>query len=75
MWITTFDLEERKRCGIEVPLRRLAASLDPLKAACWRKVLELVEQLESNRLEREIWGHIVIDESGTEQTGTARPGS
>ncbi len=62
MRITTFDLDEHKPCGIEVPLRRLAASPEPLAAARWQKLVELVVHLQSSRLEPELWGQILLEE-------------
>jgi hypothetical protein len=62
MQITTFDLDEHKPCGIEVPLGRLAASPEPLEAAYWHKLLELVEHLQLSGSEHELWGQIVHQE-------------
>jgi hypothetical protein len=62
MRITTIDLDEHKACGIEVPLRRLAASTKPLEAASWKKLLELVEYLQSSGSEHELWGQIIFQE-------------
>src|SRR5258708_4444610 len=62
MRITTFDLDEHRPCGIEVPVRRLAASPKPLEAAFWNKLLELVEHLQSSDSEHELWGQIVLQE-------------
>jgi hypothetical protein len=61
MRITTFDLAKRKLCGIEVPLTRLAASPEPLKAATWLKLLQLVEHLQSSDPELELSGIIILD--------------
>jgi hypothetical protein len=62
MRITTFDLDEHKPCGIEVPLRRLAASPEPLEGASWQKLLDLVAHLQTDGLEHELWGQIVLRE-------------
>jgi hypothetical protein len=62
MRITTIDRAEDKWCGIEVPLRRLATSPNPLEAASWHKLLELVEHLQESGPEHELWGHIVLQE-------------
>jgi hypothetical protein len=62
MRITTFDLDEHKPCAIDVPLRRLAASADPLKAASWQKLLDLVAHLQSGGSEHELWGQILLQE-------------
>jgi hypothetical protein len=62
MRITTFDSDEHKPCGIEVPLRRLAASPEPLKAASWQKLLQLVVHLQSDRSEHELCGHVLLEE-------------
>jgi hypothetical protein len=60
MRITTFDLVEHKPCGIEIPLRRLAASSKPMEAASWQKLLELVAHLQSSSSEDELRGQIVL---------------
>jgi hypothetical protein len=62
MRITTFDLDQHSPCGIEVPIRRLAASPEPLEAAYWHKLLELVAQVQSSDCENELWGQILIRE-------------
>jgi hypothetical protein len=62
MRITTFDLDEHKPCGIEIPLRRLAASSEPLEAASWNKLLELVTHLQLSGSEHELWGQLVLKE-------------
>jgi hypothetical protein len=62
MRITTFDLDQDQLCGIEVPLRRFAASTEPFEAAYWEKLLDLVTQLQSNDCENEIHGHILFNE-------------
>lgn len=61
MRITTFDIDERRPCGIEESLRRLAASPEQLKAACWQGILELVERLQSRSIEEELWAHVLSD--------------
>jgi hypothetical protein len=60
MRITTFDLVEHKRCGIEVTLRRLAASPKLLDAASWQMLLDLVAHLQSSRAEHELYSQIVL---------------
>jgi hypothetical protein len=60
MRITTIDLDEDKACGIDVPPRRLAASHEPLEAASWQKILELVTHLQSSGSEHELWGQIML---------------
>lgn len=62
MGITIFNLDEDDPCGIEVPLRRLVASPEPLQAARWQKLLELVVHLQSRRSEHELLGYIILDE-------------
>jgi hypothetical protein len=62
MRITTFDLDDHKPCAIDVSLRRLAASAEPLKAASWQKLLDLVTHLQSRDSEHELWGQIVLQE-------------
>jgi hypothetical protein len=62
MRITTLDLVEHKPCAIDVPLRRLAASAEPLKAASWQKLLDLIAHLQSDGSERELWGQVVLQE-------------
>ena len=62
MRITTLDLKTHKRCGIEIPLQRLAASPKPSEAAYWRKLLELVEHLQANGPEPELWARIKFQE-------------
>ncbi len=62
MRITTFDLDEHQPCAIDVALRRLAASAEPLKAASWQKLLDLVAYLQSGASESELRGQIVRHE-------------
>jgi hypothetical protein len=62
MRIMTFDLDEHKPCAIDVPLRRLAASAEPLKAASWQKLVDLVAHLQSGDSRHELWGKIVLQE-------------
>ena len=61
MRITTLH-DDLTICGIEVPLRILAASANPLEAASWVKLLELVDYLQSSESERELSGHILLQE-------------
>jgi hypothetical protein len=61
MQITTLDLDEHTRCGIEVSLQRLAASPESLEAASWQKLLQLVEHLQSSDPEQELWAFIILD--------------
>src|SRR5262245_51853368 len=62
MRITTFDTKDGsyQECGIEVPLRRLAASADRLEAAYWRMMLDLVEHLASSGSELELHGKVFL---------------
>src|SRR5688500_8298122 len=63
MRITTLDPDDmHKPCGIEGRLRRLQASAPPLQAACWQKLLELVEHLQASDPEPELRGHIILEE-------------
>jgi hypothetical protein len=75
MQITTFDHEvPGKRCGIEIPLRRLAASPKPLESACWHKLLELVEHLQSSGPEPELRGQIIFGKLILSQPAPPDPG-
>lgn len=62
MRIMTFDLDEHKLYGIEAVLRHRAASPQPLEAASWNRLLELVTHLQSSGTEYELWGQIVLQE-------------
>jgi hypothetical protein len=60
MRITTFDFDKHKPCGIEVPLRRLMASPNPLEAASRHKLLDLVAHLQSSGPDHELRGQIFL---------------
>jgi hypothetical protein len=62
MRITTYDLGEHKTCGIEIPLRRLAASPTSLESAKWQKLLDLVTHLQSCAPEEELRGQILLEQ-------------
>jgi hypothetical protein len=47
---------------MDVLLQRLAASTEPLEAASWQKLVELVAHLESTGSEQELWGQILLQE-------------
>lgn len=53
MRITAFDHEQGEFCGMDVQARRLAALPDPLKAAYWKMLLDLVTHLQSSDSEHE----------------------
>ena len=62
MRITTFDHEQGEFCGMDVPLRRLAALPDPLKAAYWKMLLDLVTHLQSSDSEYELQGLVAANQ-------------
>lgn len=62
MRIITIDAKDgsHQECGIEVPLRRLAASPNQLEAVYWRMMLDLVEHLASTGPEPVLFGNIFL---------------
>lgn len=68
MLITTVDFDEPKRCGIDVPLRRLMQSPFESKSAYWQKLLELVEHLQSQPDHHELFGYIISRELNLEKS-------
>ena len=45
-------------CDIDVPLLPLADSPEPLTAARWKKVLDLIRHLRSGGPDAEVWAHV-----------------
>jgi hypothetical protein len=64
MRIRTLDLTANtpELCDLDVPLRRLAASPEPLTAARWQKLRELVQRLGVDGPYSEAWGQVLCDE-------------
>jgi hypothetical protein len=62
MQIMAYDIETAERCSIEIPIRRLTALDDLKQAAYWRKLLELVQHLQSHGTEHELAGQIILDD-------------
>jgi hypothetical protein len=62
MRINHFDTDQLKPCGIEVQLRQLATTSEPMEAASWQKLLELVAHLQSDGSEFEIGSFLLSKE-------------
>jgi hypothetical protein len=60
--ILDLDSDPPEWCDIEIPLRRLASSPQPVVAARWSKFLELVEVLRADGPHPEVQGLILCDE-------------
>ena len=72
MRITTL-LEDLTLGGIEIPLRRLATSPNRLKAASWRKLLELVDYLQTSEPVREVSGFILFEDLVVSEPAPSNP--